>query len=145
VRSVDAAVASGDPNAIITLGGRGGEIPMALQGHRAIRGTLIDLALKERIAQAGIRVGVTPTRRLSGMSNYGADVWSLRTRRAWDSTTPRQWNKHVRQYVTSPPPGRPVWRSLSPLFTNLVPLQSLWGLAGVSASEADDVLEEQRR
>jgi hypothetical protein len=110
---VDAAIAAGDAPRLARLGGRGGEIAGALRGEQSFRGTIIDVATKERVSNTFDLKWLKQTER----GYYGPDVWNPWTMRAWDITTTAQWRRHVIKYIVSPRPARPVWRSLSPLLT----------------------------
>jgi hypothetical protein len=110
---VDAAIAAGDRATLESLGGRGGEVAGALRGEPSFRGTIIDVATKERVRNTFDLKWLRQTDR----GYYGPDVWNPWTMRAWDITTTAQWRRHVMKYIVNPKPARPVWRSLSPLLT----------------------------
>ena len=115
---VDAALAAGDFNRLqaLTGGSKTGWVTEALAGGKGsarFRGLIIDDVVKGRAQQTiGLR-----SLRYGRLFEYGPDAWNPATMRAWDITTPGQWPRHVRQYISSPRAARPVWRSLEPLLT----------------------------
>jgi hypothetical protein len=115
---VDAFIGAGDLRGLAALGKtvKPGDAATAVAGGRTwhmARGNIIDAIMKERASQTWLGKGLKYIQR----GQYGPDIINPSTGRAWDITTPGQWEKHVRKYLISPLPGRPVWRSLDPLFT----------------------------
>jgi RHS repeat-associated protein len=140
-RDVDEAIAAGDINRLIGFGAGPNEAAGAVAGGQHFRGTIIDALGKNRATAAWDLSGLRATSR----GRYGPDFWNPATRRSWDLTTPGQWGRHVRRYVTSPPRGRTGWRSIDPLFTRgqPVPAGGAGALGGTIGGLSGQAYEER--